>query len=167
MLIYIVRHAIAIAHDDPACPPDHERWLTEKGRKRMREAAHAMRKLGIAPSSIWSSPLARAQQTAEIVRDVLDVAAAINITTDLKPGGSHEALQNALGQAGVHESVMLVGHEPDLSMFASRLLTGSPDGMAIEVKKGSLIAIDLPYLRADSRGTLLFMLQPRQLREMG
>ena len=35
----------------------------------------------------------------------------------------------------------MVGHEPDLSEFASYLLTGSPTGAEVEMKKGAGVGL--------------------------
>src|SRR6185436_6950664 len=66
MEIYIVRHAIA--EDAPSKGTgDAARALTEEGRQKMKEAAAGFAKLEFSIDKIFSSPLIRAKQTAEIL----------------------------------------------------------------------------------------------------
>jgi phosphohistidine phosphatase SixA len=39
MILYLVRHGIAIDREDPDCPPETERYLTRDGIKKTREVA--------------------------------------------------------------------------------------------------------------------------------
>ena len=55
MMLYLVRHGIAIDRDDPACPAEAERYLTEEGLKRTREAARGIRRLLDRPATLLSS----------------------------------------------------------------------------------------------------------------
>src|SRR5262249_54586249 len=65
MKLYIVRHGIAIDREDPKCPPEAERYLTEEGIAKTRNVARAVAQLADADLLI-SSPYVRALQTAEI-----------------------------------------------------------------------------------------------------
>jgi phosphohistidine phosphatase len=72
----------------------------------------------------------------------------------------------ALRQAGRNQHVMIVGHEPNLSHVLSLLLTGSADGVAIELKKGGCAAVELTAFEPGG-ATLLWLLPPRALRRAG
>ena len=65
-----------------------------------------------------------------------------------------------------HAEVMVVGHEPGLSNLASLLLTGSPDAVAIELKKGGLIVLEVEELGSRSPATLRGLLTSKQLRRL-
>ncbi len=54
----------------PITGSDSERPLTDKGRKKMRQIAKALRHLGVEFDLILSSPYVRACETAEILADV-------------------------------------------------------------------------------------------------
>ena len=69
MNLYLMRHGIAVAADEPGISSDSARPLTPKGIKRIRRAARGLRRLGISFDAILTSPLVRARQTAEIVAD--------------------------------------------------------------------------------------------------
>src|ERR1700733_5168555 len=66
MQLYLIRHGIAVDREDPNCPPDTERPLTPKGRKRSHAAALGLRALDVKPDAVLTSPWLRAAQTAEI-----------------------------------------------------------------------------------------------------
>ncbi|PYU14179.1 MAG: phosphohistidine phosphatase SixA, partial [Acidobacteria bacterium] len=72
MELYIVRHGIAIDREDPQCPPDPERYLTEEGVEKTKGVAKGVAALGVAADLFFTSPYVRASQTAEIFADVLD-----------------------------------------------------------------------------------------------
>ena len=63
MELYFLRHGIA-ADEGPADSGDAGRPLTEQGIKKMKEAARGLRRLGVRPEVLLSSPLVRARQTA-------------------------------------------------------------------------------------------------------
>ena len=65
---------------------------------------------------------------------------------------------------GAH--IVFVGHEPGLSRLASLLLTGSVDGVRIDLKKGGCIALTIrtPAPRA---AVLDWVATPRVLRRIG
>src|SRR5260370_10699873 len=66
MKLYIVRHGIAIDRDDPKCPPDPERYLTEEGVEKTLQAAKGAAGPGGGPGLFFTSPHGRAAQTPEI-----------------------------------------------------------------------------------------------------
>src|SRR5438105_10768988 len=65
--VYLVRHGIAVNPADSGGLPDDDRPLTGKGRRRFRRAARAFARLGELPDFLFTSPLIRAAQTAEIL----------------------------------------------------------------------------------------------------
>ena len=71
MILYIVRHGIAVDRSDPNSPPDPERPLTARGIKKTRLAALGLAKFDIKPDPFITSPLIRAVQTAEIFAEAL------------------------------------------------------------------------------------------------
>ena len=72
MQLYIVRHGIAIDREDPECPPEAERYLTEEGVERTKQVAEAVAALGIHADLMFSSPYVRATQTAAIFASELE-----------------------------------------------------------------------------------------------
>jgi phosphohistidine phosphatase len=73
----------------------------------------------------------------------------------------------ALRPFAKHRHVMIVGHEPQLSGIASTLLTSAPKGANISLKKGGLIALEVPAASERGSAQLRWMLTPRQMRKLG
>ena len=71
MILYLVRHGIAIDREDSDCPPETERYLTRDGIKKTREVAKGIRGLKVEPSLMITSPYVRSAQTAEIFAEAL------------------------------------------------------------------------------------------------
>ena len=71
--LYVVRHGIAVERGTP----EHRRRRAAahpEGRERMRQIGLGLRRLGLQPDRILTSPLPRAFETAEIVADALGIA---------------------------------------------------------------------------------------------
>jgi len=92
MQLFIVRHGIAIDREDPKCPPDPERFLTDEGIEKTRQAAKGVAEIGAVPDLMLSSPYVRAAQTAEIFATVLEYPKQKIQKTDLLLPGA-EPLQ--------------------------------------------------------------------------
>ena len=71
MILYIVRHGIAVDRTDPKSPPEPERPLTAKGVQKTRSAALGLKELGVKPDVLITSPYVRAAQTAEIFAEAV------------------------------------------------------------------------------------------------
>src|SRR5207247_2813001 len=84
--IYLVRHGIAVDPAEMGSLDDEARPLTGKGRKRFRRLARAFRDLGEPLDFIFTSPLVRAVQTAEILCGALR-GDEIGVVDELRPGG--------------------------------------------------------------------------------
>jgi phosphohistidine phosphatase len=106
----------------------------------------------------------RAADTAKIVAEALNVESRLQICHELAPGSSLNNLLAYLSKFKKLRSIMIVGHEPDLSYFASSLL-GKKTSI-IEFKKGSLCCIQAATMPSRRDGTLLWHLTSKQLRLM-
>ncbi len=162
MQLYIVRHGIA---EEPGEGPDEERALTAKGAARMAKVARGLRALKCRPGRVLTSPLRRAEQTARILAEALCPEAPLVMCEQLAPGASVPELLGEL--AGVaEESVMLVGHNPDLPRLAGRLLCARGRAEAL-LKKGAVCCLTFDAAPAPGTGRLDWLLQPAQLRALG
>ena len=164
MILYILRHGIA--EDAPVEGDDGARKLTPKGREKMRDAAEGMRNFGLKFDAILTSPLARATETAEIVAAAYANTPPPQVLPALATGVPPAEAVTALRAFAKLKRVMIVGHEPQLSTMAAMVMTGSPEGAKLELKKGGCIALHVPA-RPDKGGAeLMWMLTPRQLRTL-
>src|SRR5262245_38693141 len=169
MNLYLMRHGIALAQDDPSVSADSERPLTHKGVKRLRKAAKGIRRLGIPFDALLTSPLLRARQTAEIVASTLGMEERLEEISGLAPESTVEHLMFGLTRYQEREHLLLVGHEPLLGDTLSYLLSGGRQKTPfhIDLKKASLCRIELDALPATAAGELHWLLSPKQLRALG
>lgn len=165
MILYILRHGIA-EDGPPAGGGDGARRLTAHGRDRVRAAADGMRSLGLDFDKILSSPMARAAETAELVAAAYPNAPAPQKLDALSAGVAPGETMGALKPFERYANVMVVGHEPGLSSLASLLLTGSANGLTLDLKKCGLVALELPNGLGRGGAQLSWMLTPRQLRRL-
>jgi phosphohistidine phosphatase len=163
MMVYLLRHAIAVERGTASYPND-DRPLTEDGKDKMAKAAKAIAKLVDDVDVILSSPMIRAHDTASIAAQVMAAEHKLEICRELAPGSSLKNLLSYLSKYKGLSSIMIVGHEPDLGYLASALL-GSNDSI-IEFKKGALCAIEVSALSVKGKGILKWHLQPKQLRAL-
>jgi phosphohistidine phosphatase len=164
MKIILLRHGIAAERGTLDFERDSERPLTPEGRRKVRLIAKALARLKIFPDVILTSPLVRAYQTAEIAATVLRRKKQLHFCTHLASGGNPKRLVAEVNRLhGDAESVMLVGHEPDMSLLISLLLTGSTTGAAIELRKGGLCVLEAEPVRAGKCATLLWLAPPKLL----
>jgi phosphohistidine phosphatase len=167
MDLYIMRHGAA-EERGAQWPDDAQRPLTEDGRRKAREVAQGLAAEGVALDAVFTSPLVRARETAEIVAKELGLSAKLRETKNLAPGADPEALLGELrASAPAAVGLMVVGHEPDLGMLVSRLLTGDPSLVDAPMKKAGVARIEVDALPPGRRGTLRWVLGPGQLRAIG
>ena len=161
MKLYILRHGDAADHGDRRYARDDERPLTAKGIKRTRQLTNALRQMDITFDVIFTSPLVRARQTAEIVARGLNREKHLRSTDYLAPSGAYVDLVAQIEKARSHaEAVLLVGHEPHLSGLISLLCTGGPS-LGLTLKKGGLCRLQLEAAKPGRCATLEWLLTPR------
>jgi phosphohistidine phosphatase len=161
--LYLVRHAIADARG-PEWPNDAKRPLTEQGIARFTEAVSGLRQIGVEIDEIFTSPLVRAKQTADILAAGLKHKPHVKILKALEPGHGPAAVVARLAEDARRNRIALVGHEPDLGDLASHLLgTKKP----VPFKKGGICRIDVATLPTARAGTLVWLLPPKILRTLG
>jgi len=157
MEIYILRHGIA--EDAKPGIDDGARALVPEGKKRLQAVLRIAAAAGVAPSLILTSPLRRALETAEIAAEVLGYNGSIVKEDALRPGKSPQDVWDELRTHKEEPQVVLAGHEPQFSYLAAYLL-GAP-ALAVDVKKGSLLRIDVDQFGAHPKGVLRWYLTPR------
>lgn len=153
-LLDVLRHGAA----EPAGPRgDAARALSPAGRRAVADLAASLVREGWRPDRIFSSPLLRALETAEIMRGAIPGAPEIEkldeLLAETEPPEVLEALQ-AHAVSGGH--VLLVTHQP-LAGRLSALLTGDEPGFS----PGTLVRIECPEGLAPSRGRVIRAIEPR------
>jgi phosphohistidine phosphatase len=161
----LLRHGIAVERDEWE-GLEADRPLTERGAKRVVQVAAGLNRLDVQPTHILSSPLIRAIETAKIVHRSLRVRSAIQIVDELLPDAPPDRFLSILHNLPPDASVLCIGHEPQLGMAASVLLSGRAT-TSFPLKKAGACLIELSLQAKPGRGVLRWWLTPRQLREMG
>jgi phosphohistidine phosphatase len=151
MKLHVIRHAEAV--ESSPTTPDEYRYLTCRGRTRFRRVAETLKKCGIDPDIIISSPLVRAVQTAEIIAENLRFSGELLIVPFLGDGFSFSLLRDYIELKGGVRELVLVGHEPDLGRLVGELLNKS----ACTVKKGGVVTLNLKFQQPDTVARFLWM----------
>jgi phosphohistidine phosphatase len=158
MKLYFLRHASAM----DVAPSDAERALTNQGREEARIAGTALRELDVTPARVLTSPLVRAQQTAEFVAHALKLPASkVQVVDELKNGVSPSELLRALKSCADDAEVVLVGHMPSLAEHLAAFV-GSKRAEGLPLGKGSIACVELHHLRAGG-GELRWLMRQKQL----
>ena len=163
MQLYIVRHGIAIDREDPKCPPEAERYLTEEGVEKTKQVAEAVAALGIQAELMFSSPYVRATQTAAIFASELEYSKQkIRRTDSLLPGAEPGAFLRELAREKDVSTVLCFGHAPHVdgllaaAVGASRHITS--------MKKAGVALVELKRL-SPPNGQLVWLITPKLMRK--
>jgi phosphohistidine phosphatase len=153
MQLYILRHADA----DTVAAHDDDRHLSEKGLVQAERVARFCEAHEIKPTVILSSPLRRAHETAKIVAEHLQVD--VRVVRWLTSGAQPENIVAELNELRGPASMMIVGHEPDLSQLVAFFI-GTPHHEAIHLRKGSLTQLTI-YEFQSAGARLEFSIPPK------
>ena len=119
MKILLMRHGEAV--DQGAGMTDGERWLTAKGRRVSREVA-AQVITHTRPAAVWTSPLVRATQTAELLVSAAGLEDGVSVVREIATGDVSALIEKLRAYEG-DAPLALVGHEPTLSTLVMTLLS--------------------------------------------
>lgn len=160
-----VRHGLAVAREEWE-GKDVDRPLTEEGRRRVRQVAAGLRRLAVRPTVIYASPARRAVETAQLLHDLLARPSRMELRDELLPEAPPTDLVRLLQNCSLESCIICVGHEPQLGMAASVLLSGRAS-VSFPLKKAGACLVELPPPAKSGRGVLRWWLTPSQLRAMG
>jgi phosphohistidine phosphatase len=163
MDLYLLRHGKA-EKTVPSGGSDDERPLTGRGKSEMQEIASWIRSQGCVIDCIATSPLSRAHETAAIIAEVYPAARGPELWEELAPGEEFNRLIDRIREQHTTPSLLLIGHEPSMSAFISRIISGSGN-VRIELKKGGLAKIVNFFPSEQSSGDLIWLLSPRHMRK--
>jgi phosphohistidine phosphatase len=163
MILYLVRHGIAIDREDPNCPPETERYLTRDGIKKTREAAAGIRELKIEPALMITSPYVRAMQTAEIFAEALGYSREkIRHSQALRPGGNPAEFLKEIAHLKAGE-VMCFGHAPHMDQLIAAAVGAR--GVFTALKKAGVATLEFESSGA-GKATLNWIVTPKILRQI-
>jgi phosphohistidine phosphatase len=162
MDLYLIRHADALALGERGNTQDSERPLSDKGFGQAKQLGAWMQRKGIALDQIFTSPLVRAHQTAEGMAGPISPAPPLQLCQELAPGEKPKSLAKVLRRWG-GERAALVGHLPDLPVFAAWLI-GSKRAQ-IDLAKAGIAYISVADEPCKGGGTLVWLVTPEWLQE--
>jgi phosphohistidine phosphatase len=139
MDIYFLRHASA-NHYDPT-GNDDKRPIDKTGEQQSHDVGRALAALELKLDVMISSPLTRAVQTAEITASELGHKDKIVVDAGLRPEASYADFEALLARYRKKKAIMVVGHNPSMTDFLARMLSGESAGF-IDFKKGAVAKVE-------------------------
>jgi phosphohistidine phosphatase len=165
MQLFIVRHGIAVDREDPKCPADPDRFLTDEGLEKTLQVAKGVAEVGAIPDLMVTSPYLRALQTAEIFAEQLEYSKPkIRKSDFLLPGAEPLQLFRELAKDKDLSVVFVFGHAPHLDDVVATAL-GVKHHIS-SLKKAGVALIELRRLVPPS-GELIWLATPKLLRKAG
>ena len=152
----LLRHGFALP---AAAADDRQRVLSPAGIRGLEALAAHLSRESWRPDRIFSSPYARAQQSAGIVAGAAIPPVEVELLRDLEPERDSSEVLNALAGLGITAGhILLIGHQPLLGLLAGHL-TGVEQGLA----PGMLVRIHCPQGLGRGSGRITLTLAPRDL----
>ncbi len=164
--VVLLRHGPAEDRDPTRWPEDRDRPLSTRGTSQTRRAARGLIGLLDGVDHLASGPAARSQRTAEIVGQAVRPARRVATWPELdidRP--APPILARVRRELAVHETAVLVGHDPVLSELIGLALTGEGAAVARLTKAGAA-ALEFPAAVRPGSGRLLWLLTRKQLAEL-
>ena len=165
MNLYILRHASAgTRRPNPLL--DLKRPLDKEGKEHSLHLAHVLNALKITFDTVISSPLKRSLQTAQLVATETGFERPILQSAALAPEATFADFTRLLDQHGNCESLLVVGHSPNIQAFLGSLLVPQRSADAppaqIRLRKGSIARVSL------TRGPAILtsLLDPRTVKAL-
>ncbi len=161
MFLYFLRHASA---GEPLNNPkkDEKRGLDQEGIEQSGYVGRALAALGVQVDVILSSPLKRATQTAALVGNEMGHEGKLVLENGLRPEASYSDFQKMLQKYARQDSVLVVGHNPNLREFLGRIISERGCEAVVELKKGAVAKVEMRR----SSGSLSWCITPRILRAL-
>ena len=155
MNLYLIRHSIAenISIDKK----DFDRELTEEGKFVIKKTSEAWKNYIGNVDVVFTSPLKRAIQTAEIISSNLQEIPNLIKDNNLGTGSRTADLIDILNSLE-YKNVVVVGHQPDLSQHINNFCgTGS---FNLAFPPASLAKIEFDNSIKYGRGRLIYFVPP-------
>jgi phosphohistidine phosphatase len=154
MVIYFLRHASA---GQKKLKNDEKRPLDKEGIEQCGYVGRMLTAMDVHVEMIASSPLKRAMQTASLVGNELGYEEKIKVESALRPNAGYDSFRELMRKSSKLETLMVVGHNPNLSRFLSLLISDAMNDDSVDLKKGSVAKVTLE----DGRATLEWLLTPK------
>lgn len=151
MHLYLVRHGLA---NWPSWKgTDNDRPLNADGSRQIEKVAKALAKHSVQLDVLLHSPLTRAYETALILASELTVTPRAHRI--LQPGFGFTELTHILREQAAAKHLMLVGHNPDMSVLVGQLTEE-----LVKFKEGSVAHLTLQPTESPLTGKLVWFKTP-------
>lgn len=168
MVLYVLRHASAGTRRTNKTL-DVRRPLDKQGKKDCLWLGNTLSSLKVSFDRVISSPLKRSLQTASLVGTETGFEQPILLSDALAPAATFEQFQALIADCSAYESVMVVGHSPNLVQFVGMLMQPPSAGedcakraAMVRMRKGAIARLNLDRNTA----TLSWLLDPRVVRTL-
>ena len=161
MFLYFLRHASA-GQSLPNPKKDEKRGLDKDGIEQCGYVGRALAALGVQAEVIASSPLKRATQTAALVGNEMGHEGKLVLETALRPEASFSDFQKMLQKYSRLDSLMVVGHNPNLKEFLGRVISEAGCEATVDLKKGGVAKVEMQR----NSGSLSWYFTPRFVRTL-
>ena len=158
--LLIIRHGEAGARMTNM-EQDFKRSLTSEGRTEVRRIVKSLKNAGLKAERIYTSPLLRAKETAEIAARILQIP-MLEQWDELRPDGDRRSLYRKLAKEG--SQIVIVGHEPYLTSMIGEII-GTP-GARLVLKKGGVAKVRISAFVPQVSGELRWLLTPKMMTKM-
>ncbi len=163
MDLFILRHGKAGKISDGTA--DAARALTRDGKDKIKKMARLMKVNKFRFDAIATSPLKRAYGTAKIIATVLGQKERLTVWDELAPGGDLDTVCYNASHYGENATVLIVGHEPGLSLLISKIIGGNGNGSLVLAKAGLAKIRNYSFTKRPS-GDLQWILTPKHMADM-
>ncbi len=141
MKLIFIRHAVAEGHFSENQELDFDRVLTPDGIVRLNATLKDFKKSVKRIDVIFSSPLARAIQSAEIVYSHYSVA-DLELMSDLDILDDPNHLVEYISFLPTDGVYAFVGHDPHITRVIASLLSLHPEHDFMKLKKGGICVLE-------------------------
>lgn len=154
---YLILYRHGMAEDKNNVESDDLRALSPRGKRLLKKSISGFKKmLGQKKEVIiYSSPKARAKQTAEILSEELDLEYP-NFVDFLGTGGNVTLLRRLVEDQEPSTVAVLVGQQPFLSIWSQEL-----SGIFLPFKKGTAACFKFPDEVGETKAELRWYMQTR------
>ena len=163
MNLYLVRHGDALARDG-SIATDVDRPLSKQGEEDARRAGRLLSRMDPAIALVLTSPAVRAVETGRLIAEALPGRPELTTSERLKPGARIDAILNEV-IAEARESIVAVGHQPDLGTLIAWLVAdGGPASFVLP--PGTVACIEMQPDIQLPRATLRWLAPPELIRRL-
>lgn len=162
MKLIFLRHGLAEGHFSLEQDKDFERELTLEGVRRLDKTFKLFKKIQPSIDVIFSSPLARAIQTAELFWEYYREA-DLEMMADLDILDDPRHLVEYISFLPTDGCYAFVGHDPHITKVIAALLALHPEHDFMTIKKGGLCVLEGGMWKGF---TMELLLQPKVMKLM-